>query len=53
VDVQPEKVGPYLVGQTPSEGERLELSPTIQFVFDREMDQAKTWKHLGGCSSDV
>ena len=42
VDVQPEKVGPYLVEQTPSQGERLELSPTIQFIFDREMDQGKT-----------
>jgi len=42
VQVQKDQVGPYLVGQTPSEGQRLELSPTIQFFFDRDMDQAKT-----------
>ena len=42
VQVQKEQVGPHLVGQTPSEGQRLALSPTIQFIFDREMDQAQT-----------
>ncbi len=36
------KVAPYLVVQNPPEGERLELSPTTEFTFDREMDQTKT-----------
>ncbi|NWG05602.1 MAG: Ig-like domain-containing protein [Chloroflexi bacterium] len=40
VDVQP--VGPYLVGQTPPEGQRLELNPTLEFTFDRDMDPDKT-----------
>ncbi len=35
-------VGPYLVGQNPPEGQRLELLPTLEFAFDREMDQTKT-----------
>ena len=35
-------IGPYLVGQNPPEGQRLELTTTIEFTFDREMDQAKT-----------
>ncbi|HSO12786.1 MAG TPA: Ig-like domain-containing protein, partial [Anaerolineales bacterium] len=35
-------VGPYLAGQNPPEGQRLELSPTLEFTFDREMDQTKT-----------
>jgi uncharacterized protein YfaS (alpha-2-macroglobulin family) len=34
--------GPKIVGQDPPEGQRLGLSPTIQFSFDRDMDQAKT-----------
>ncbi len=52
VDVQPEKVGPYLVGQTPTEGQRLELLPSIQFVFDRPMDQAKTAKAFTFLNAD-
>ena len=40
--VETGKVAPYLVGQNPPEGQRLELSPTIGFTFDREMDQSKT-----------
>src|SRR5690349_23961736 len=42
IQVQKDQVGPYLVGQTPGEGQRLELSPSVQFVFDRDMDQGKT-----------
>jgi alpha-2-macroglobulin len=42
VKAQIEQVGPYIVGQNPPEGQRLELSPSIEFTFDREMDQAKT-----------
>src|SRR5689334_11559429 len=42
LQVHKDQVGPYLVGQTPGEGQRLELSPSIQFVFDRAMDQGKT-----------
>ena len=40
VNVQP--VGPYLVEQNPPEGQRLELNPTIEFTFDRDMDPTKT-----------
>ncbi len=42
VQLQPQQVGPYLVGQNPPEGQRLELLPTLAFTFDREMDQTKT-----------
>jgi hypothetical protein len=61
VQVQKDQVGPYLVRQDPPQGQRLELSPTIQFTFDRDMDQAKTASaftflnggprqgHLAGC----
>ena len=42
VQVQKDQVGPYLVRQNPPVGERLELLPSIQFVFDRDMDQVKT-----------
>ena len=34
--------GPQVIGQEPLTGERLDLSPVIQFTFDRDMDQAKT-----------
>ncbi|MFT3891150.1 MAG: Ig-like domain-containing protein [Anaerolineales bacterium] len=40
VDVQP--VGPYIVGQNPPEGQRLELNPTLEFTFDRDMNPDKT-----------
>src|SRR6185369_12905712 len=40
VEVKPE--GPTLVGQNPPEGQRLELLPSLEFTFDRDMDQAKT-----------
>ena len=40
VDVQP--VTPYLVGQNPPEGQRLELNPTLEFTFDRDMNPDKT-----------
>ena len=42
VQVQKEQVGPYVVGQNPPVGQRLELMPTIEFTFDRDMDQAQT-----------
>ena len=42
VQVEMEDVSPYIVGQNPLEGQRLELSSPIEFTFDREMDQAKT-----------
>jgi len=35
-------VGPQVIAQEPLAGERLDLSPVIQFSFDREMDKAKT-----------
>ena len=34
--------GPRLVGQSPMEGERLLLEPTIDLVFDRDMDVSAT-----------
>jgi alpha-2-macroglobulin len=52
LQVQKDQVGPYLVGQTPAEGQRLELAPTIQFIFDRDMDQAKTAKAFAFLDSD-
>ena len=42
IEVQAAQVGPYLVEQNPIAGQRLELSPVIQFTFDREMDRDKT-----------
>jgi hypothetical protein len=42
LQVQVEPVGPFIVGQNPPEGQRLELSPSIEFTFDRDMDQTKT-----------
>ncbi len=42
VKVDQAQVGPSIVAQQPLEGQRLDLKPEIQFVFDRDMDQAKT-----------
>ena len=42
VQVKKEQVGPQIIGQSPPERQRLDLSPTIQFTFDRVMDQKKT-----------
>src|SRR5689334_20228503 len=42
IQVQKNQVGPYLVGQNPPAGQRLELSQSIGFTFDREMDSTKT-----------
>src|SRR5258707_9773822 len=42
IQVQKNQVGPYLVGQNPPAGQRLELLPSLEFTFDREMDQTKT-----------
>jgi hypothetical protein len=42
VQLQQEPVGAYLIGQNPPAGQRLELSSSIEFTFDRDMDQAKT-----------
>jgi len=36
--VETGKVGPYVVGQNPPLGQRLELSPTLEFTFDRPMN---------------
>ena len=44
VQAAPDQVGPQIVAQDPVVGQRLDLSPTIQVVFDRAMDQAKTSK---------
>jgi len=35
-------VGPYLVGQNPPAGQRLQLLPALEFTFDRDMDQTQT-----------
>ena len=42
VQAVPVQVGPQIVAQDPVAGQRLDLSPTIQVVFDRAMDQART-----------
>ena len=42
IQAQKDQVGPYLVGQNPPTGQRLELLPSLEFTFDREMDQTKT-----------
>ena len=42
VQVEMEDVSPYIVGQNPPEGQRLELGSPLEFIFDREMDQDKT-----------
>jgi uncharacterized protein YfaS (alpha-2-macroglobulin family) len=42
VQVQKDQVGPYILEQNPPQGQRLELSPSIEFAFDREMNQTKT-----------
>ncbi len=42
VQVQKDQVGPYILEQNPPQGQRLELSPSIEFAFDREMNQNKT-----------
>ena len=42
VQAKPNQVGPQVVAQNPATGQRLDLSPTIQFTFDRDMNQDKT-----------
>src|SRR5262245_7750612 len=42
VHVEIGQVPPYLVGQNPPEGQRLELSSAIEFAFDRDMKPAQT-----------
>ncbi|MCC6568353.1 MAG: Ig-like domain-containing protein, partial [Anaerolineales bacterium] len=42
IQAQPAQVGPYLVAQDPPAGQRLELLPSLEFTFDRDMDQTKT-----------
>jgi alpha-2-macroglobulin len=42
LQIQAEPVGPAIVGQNPLEGQRLELSSTIDFTFDRDMNLDKT-----------
>jgi uncharacterized protein YfaS (alpha-2-macroglobulin family) len=39
VEVPP---GPYLIGQNPPEGQRLNLDGTIEITFDRDMEPLKT-----------
>jgi uncharacterized protein YfaS (alpha-2-macroglobulin family) len=42
VQAAPSQVGPQVIAQNPVAGQRLDLSPTIQVTFDRDMDQGKT-----------
>jgi hypothetical protein len=42
VQVTQVPAGPQVIAQEPLEGGRLDLSPVIKIVFDREMDQSKT-----------
>jgi alpha-2-macroglobulin len=55
VQVTPAK-SPQVLRQSPAQGQRLDLSPTIQITFDRAMDPAKTaaaWSFLDGSNSPV
>ncbi len=42
VQVTPGQTGPQVIAQNPIAGQRLDLSPTIQITFDRDMDRGKT-----------
>ena len=42
VQAIPKQVGPQVVAQNPIAGQRLDLSPTIQITFDRDMERVKT-----------
>jgi alpha-2-macroglobulin len=42
VEVEIGDVSPYIVGQNPREGQRLDPSSAIEFTFDRAMNQANT-----------
>jgi alpha-2-macroglobulin len=42
VKVEQAQVGPHIVAQDPIAGQRLDLSPVLQFTFDRDMDREKT-----------
>ncbi|MEW5939061.1 MAG: Ig-like domain-containing protein, partial [Chloroflexota bacterium] len=43
IGVQPVLIdAPYIVAQTPTEGERLALEPIVELTFDRDMDKART-----------
>ncbi len=43
IDVNPVPTDvPTIIAQSPAEGERLSLDPTIELTFDRDMDKGKT-----------
>lgn len=42
LSVDPGKLGPQIVSQTPQSAERLSLKGNIQLTFDRDMDKGKT-----------
>jgi hypothetical protein len=44
VQATPNQTGPQIIAQNPVAGQRLDLSPTIQLTFDRDMDRDKTGK---------
>src|SRR6202142_2215942 len=44
VQATPNQTGPQIIAQNPGAGQRLDLSPTIQLTFDRDMDRYKTGK---------
>ncbi len=52
VQVEPVQVGPHIVAQSPIVGQRLDLSPVIQFTFDRDMDREKTSQAFSLLGSD-
>ncbi|MBN1303142.1 MAG: Ig-like domain-containing protein, partial [Anaerolineales bacterium] len=50
IEVDDTQVGPTIHSTTPLDGQRLDLEPAIQIVFDRDMDQKKTeeaWSFFG------
>lgn len=42
LSIQATSTGPQVIAQNPIEGQRLDLSSTIEITFDRDMDQLKT-----------
>jgi uncharacterized protein YfaS (alpha-2-macroglobulin family) len=42
VQAAPSQIGPLVVAQNPVAGQRMDLSPRIQIIFDRDMDRDKT-----------
>ncbi len=42
LSIESQQTGPRVIAQNPMEGQRLDLSPTIEITFDHDMDKLKT-----------